>query len=113
MRALTQSSRERARSTLFGATIAHGYFTLARVLLAQVLPLDGFAMAANYGLEELRFPVPLPVGDRGRMRVPLDRIDEVHGSATPAVALTVEPEAGDKPVRVAHPWCRVLGEENR
>jgi acyl dehydratase len=58
------------------ATIAHGYYTLslAPVLLAQVLPLDGFAMAVNYGLERLRFPASLPVGDRVRMQVGLDSV---------------------------------------
>lgn len=56
---------ERARSTRFGGTIAHGYYTLslAPVLLGEVVSLD-FAIAVNYGLDKLRFPAPLPVGDR-------------------------------------------------
>jgi acyl dehydratase len=63
---------ERARTTPFGGTIAHGYYTLslAPALLAEVVALDRFAMAVNYGLDKLRFPAPLPVGDRVRMRAP-------------------------------------------
>src|SRR6185503_3171341 len=49
-----------------GGTIAHGYLTLALAprLLDEVLPLGGYAMAVNYGLDKLRFPAPLPVGDQ-------------------------------------------------
>ena len=53
----------RAADSPFGGTIAHGYYTLA--LLAQVLPLDGFAMSVNYGLDRPRFPAPLPTGRAG------------------------------------------------
>src|SRR5438270_4835418 len=54
---------ERAAATPFGGTIAHGYFTLALapMLLAEVVPLDQFAMGVNYGLDKLRFPAPLRV----------------------------------------------------
>jgi hypothetical protein len=46
----------RARETASGATIVHGYYTPAMVptLLAEVLPLDGFAMVVNCGLDKLR-----------------------------------------------------------
>ena len=39
-------------------------------------------MAVNYGLDKLRFPAPLPVGDRVRMRARLDGVDEFPGGAT-------------------------------
>ena len=100
----------RARATPFGGTIAHGYYTLslAPVLLAQVLPLDGFAMAVNYGLERLRFPAPLPVGDCVRMRVRLDSVEEFSGGATLTMTLTFERAGGNKPVCVAHALYRVF-----
>jgi acyl dehydratase len=101
---------ERARETPFGGTIAHGYYTLslAPVLLAQVLPLDGFAMAMNYGLEKLRFPAPLPVGDSVRMRVAVDRLNEFDGGAQLTLTLTFERSRGDKPVCVAQALYRVF-----
>jgi acyl dehydratase len=102
---------ERARSTPFGGTIVHGYFTLALApaLLAEVLPLDGFAMALNYGLDKVRFPAPLPVGERVRMGVRLDDVQDIpSGGATLALTLTFEREGADKPVCVASVLYRVF-----
>ena len=100
---------ERARETPFGGTIVHGYFTLslAPVLFAEVLPLDGFAMGVNYGLDKLRFPAPLPVGERVRLRVHLDEVQDIPGGASLAVTLTFEPESSGKPVCVANALYRV------
>jgi acyl dehydratase len=103
---------ERARATPFAGTIAHGYYTLslAPALLAQVLPLDHFAMAVNYGLDKLRFPAPLPVGDRVRMRVRLDRVDDFPGGATLVLTLTFERAGSGKPACVAEALYRVFEE---
>jgi acyl dehydratase len=100
---------ERAKVTPFGGTIAHGYYTLALAprLLADVLALDGFAMAVNYGVEKLRFPAPLPVGQRVRARVHFDSIDEFAGGATLTLTLTFERESPGKPVCVARALYRV------
>src|SRR5918996_4089082 len=70
--------RERARQTPFGGTIAHGYYTLslAPMLTAQIFSLEGFAFAVNYGLNKVRFPAPLPVGSRVRMRAKLAQLEE-------------------------------------
>jgi acyl dehydratase len=99
----------RARDTPLGGTIAHGYYTLALApaLLAEVLPLDGFAMGVNYGLDKLRFPAPLPVGSAVRMHVRLDAVHEIPGGATLALTLTFERESSDKPVCVAQALYRV------
>ena len=106
----THTDPERARATPFGGTIAHGYYTLslAPVLLAQVLPLDGFAMAVNYGLETAPVPSPLPIGDCVRMRVRLDGVQEFSGGATLTMTLTFERAGGNKPVCVAHALYRVF-----
>ena len=99
----------RAAASPFGGTIAHGYLTLALApaLLDQVLPLDGFAMAVNYGLDKLRFPAPLPVGEQVRMRVALDAVDPIPGGAALSLTLTFERAAGGKPVCVANAIYRV------
>jgi acyl dehydratase len=99
----------RAADSPFGGTVAHGYLTLALApkLLDQVLPLDGFAMTVNYGLDRLRFPSPLPVGERVRMRVALDAVDPIPGGAALSLTLTFEPAAGGKPVCVANAIYRV------
>jgi acyl dehydratase len=106
------TDRERASKSPFGGTIAHGYYTLALAptLLAEVFDFDAYAMAVNYGLDKLRFPAPLLVGDRVRLRARLDRSEPVDGGAMLAFSLTFEPERGGKPVCVATALYRVLEE---
>jgi acyl dehydratase len=65
-------------------------------------------MAVNYGLDKLRFPAPLLVGDRVRLRVRLDRVDASDDGATLALTLTFEREAGGKPACVAQTLYRVV-----
>src|SRR5438094_10063812 len=61
---------ERAAAGPFGTTIAHGYLTLslAPALLYELLEVDGARLIVNYGLNRVRFPAPVPVGSRVRMR---------------------------------------------
>ena len=94
----------RAAASPFGGTIAHGYLTLALApaLLDQVLPLGGYAMAINYGLDRLRFPAPLPVGERVGLRVALDAVDPIPGGAALSLTLVFERAGGGKPVCVAN-----------
>jgi acyl dehydratase len=100
---------ERAKETPFGGTIAHGYYTLslAPMLTAQVMALEGFAFAVNYGVDRVRFPAPLPVGSRVRMTALLAGVDDVPGGAQFALDLTFEREGGEKPVCVARTLVRV------
>jgi acyl dehydratase len=99
----------RAAYSPFGGTVAHGYLTLALapMLLDQVLPLGGFGMTVNYGLDKLRFPAPLPVGEQVRMRVTLDAVEPSPGGAALSFTLTFERAAGGKPVCVANALYRV------
>jgi acyl dehydratase len=101
--------RERARETPFGGTIAHGYYTLSLAphLNEQILALEGFAFAVNYGLNRVRFPAPLPVGSRVRMHAKLKQLEDVPGGAQMTMELTFEREGGDKPVCVAETLARV------
>ena len=94
----------RAAGSPFGGTIVHGYLTLALapVLLDQVLPLGGYAMAVNYGLDKLRFPAPLPVGEQVRMRVTLDAVNPIPNGAALSLSLIFERPAGGKPVCAAN-----------
>jgi acyl dehydratase len=93
----------RARETPFGGTIAHGYFTLALAprFLAELLRVDGVAFMVNYGLNKVRFPAALPVGDRVRMRLRLGAVDDMPGGVMLTCEMTFEHEGGEKPVCVA------------
>src|SRR5215208_3534123 len=99
---------ERAKDTPFGGTIAHGYYTLslASRFIEELLKVDGVAMMVNYGLNKVRFPAPLPVGDRVRMHLRLAGVDDIEGGVQLTSELTFEREGGDKPVCVAESLAR-------
>ena len=100
---------QRATQTPFGGTIAHGYYTLSLhpVLARDVFAFEGFTFAVNYGLNRVRFPAPLPVGNRVRMRVTLLDVEDVLGGAQITMKLTFEGEGALKPVCVAESLTRV------
>jgi acyl dehydratase len=100
---------ERAKQTPFGGTIAHGYYTLslAPMFSYGLFTFEGFAFAMNYGLNRVRFPAPLPVGSKVRMRAKLAGVDDVPGGAQVTTELTFEHDGGDKPVCVAESLVRV------
>jgi acyl dehydratase len=58
----------------------------------------------------VRFPAPVPVGSRLRMRAALQAADDVPGGLQLTVVQTFEIEGGDKPVCVAEALSRVYGE---
>jgi acyl dehydratase len=100
---------ERAKETPFGGTIAHGYYTLSLgpMFSYSLLSVEGFDFGVNYGVNKVRFPAPMPVGDRVRMRMKLAAIEDVPGGAQIVTELTFEREGGDKPVCVAESLTRV------
>ena len=101
---------ERAKETPFGGTIAHGYYTLSLAprFSYDMFKVDGFAFGVNYGLNRVRFPAPMPVGEKVRMRAKLLALDELPGGAQITTELTFEREGGDKPVCVAESLSRVF-----
>ncbi len=100
---------EKATQTPFGGTIAHGYYTLSLhpMFAQQLLRFEGFSFAVNYGLDRVRFPAPLPVGNRVRMRISLLDVEDVLGGAQIKMKLTFEGEGALKPVCVAESLTRV------
>jgi acyl dehydratase len=100
---------ERARATPFGGTIAHGYYTLSLmpVLSTEVVEFQGFAFGLNYGLNRLRFPAPLPVGAKVRMRTQLQSVEAIPGGFQLTRLETFETDAGEKPVCVAETVTRL------
>ena len=55
----------------------------------------------NYGLDKVRFPAPVAVGARVRMRAAVAEVVEVRGGYQIAVDQTIEIEGGTKPAVVA------------
>jgi acyl dehydratase len=73
----------------------------------RLFKAGGFAFGVNYGVNKVRFPAPMPVGDRVRMRLRLASVDDVAGGAQIVTELTFERDGADKPVCVAESLSRV------
>ena len=99
---------ERAKESPLGTTIAHGLLTLSLgpAFMEALMSFEGFAHALNYGYEKVRFPAPVPVGSRLRMRAVVADVSEVPGGAQVTMTQTIEREGGDKPVLVAQAVAR-------
>ncbi|MFG2060266.1 MaoC family dehydratase [Micromonospora sp. NPDC048871] len=94
---------ERAKAGPFGAPIAHGFLTLSLAVpfWTELLEVKGVTTKVNYGLDKVRFPAPVPVGARVRMRATIAEVTEVRGGYQIAVDQTIEVEGGSKPAVVA------------
>jgi acyl dehydratase len=94
---------ERAAGGPFGATVQHGFFTLglSTGLLDQVFAVENVSVVLNYGLNRVRFPAPLKVGSRVRMRVGLAETQPVEGGVQVVYHLVYEVEGQEKPCCVA------------
>lgn len=93
----------RAKDGPFGATIAHGYLTLALVnmFMPQIVEVRGFSAGVNVGMDKTRFLTPVVVGSRIRGTGEIVSAEEVKGGAIQAVIrVTVEIDGKDKPACV-------------
>ena len=93
----------RAKDGPFGATIAHGYLTLALVnlFMPQIIEVRRFSAGVNVGMDKTRFLSPVIVGSRIRGTGEIVSAEEVKGGAIQAVIrVTVEIEGQDKPACV-------------
>jgi acyl dehydratase/ubiquinone/menaquinone biosynthesis C-methylase UbiE len=101
----------RAAAGPFGATVAHGFFTLGRFtgLLAEILVVDGVRTTLNYGLNRVRFPAPTRVGGRLRMGLEVNAVESLPDSVQVLYGATFEVEDQPKPVCVAEVIFRYYG----
>jgi acyl dehydratase len=96
----------------FGGPIAHGFLSLSLFvpMWSQILAVTDATMGVNYGLNKVRFPAPVPVGSKIRLRATLLDVEEVKGGAVQlTVAGVIEREGSDKPVCVLESLSRVYG----
>ena len=100
---------QRAKSSPFGTTIAHGYLTLSMLpkLIESTFEFTDRKMGVNYGLNKVRFTAPVPAGARIRGRFTLAKYEKLaDGGVQTTWTVTVERERGDKPVMVAETISR-------
>ncbi len=99
---------ERAKTTFFGGTVAHGYLTLSLIpylgsTRATGVKINlGGRMGVNYGLNRVRFISPVRVGKRIRMRSKLVNVEEIGDRAVQMTSeQTIEVEGEEKPACIA------------
>lgn len=95
---------EKAKSSKFGTTIAHGYLTLS--LLAgmrfQTFEVTETSMAVNYGMNKVRFLSPVPSGSQLRAKYELTNINaRKDGGLECTFTATVELNGATKPACIA------------
>lgn len=100
----------KAAETPFGGTIGHGLLTLSLgpKQVYEIVEVTGFSYVLNYGFGKVRFPAPVPVGSRVRMRATLSAVEEIEGGAAYTLTELFEIEGGGKPVCVAEQLVRVF-----
>jgi acyl dehydratase len=94
---------EQAKAGPFGAPIAHGYLTLslASRFLPEILDVQ-IRMGVNYGLDKVRFPMPVKVGSRVRGKGELIAAEKTKDGAVQAtIRVTVEIDGEAKPACIA------------
>jgi len=98
----------RAAAGRFGGTIAHGYLTLAlsSVLLTDLVQVRDRGMGVNYGCNRVRFPSPVPVGARVRLRARLLATEPAGEALQATFQLTIEVEGQPRPACVAETVAR-------
>jgi acyl dehydratase len=101
---------EAAADGPFGATIAHGYLTLAitNQFLPEIMRVDGASMGVNYGANKVRFPMPVIVGSRIRAGAVVTEAEEITGGVQVVVTITVEIDGQAKPACVVESVSRFL-----
>ena len=108
---------ERAKSTPFGTTIAHGMLTLsmlphltAGASSAKPDParFQGMVMGINYGFNRVRFVNPVKVGARIRARAVTANV-ELKGNAIEVTRnITIEIDGEEKPALAAEWLTRTV-----
>jgi acyl dehydratase len=95
--------RDRAAAGPFGGTIAHGYLTLSLLPYfgTQVFALETPGARLNYGVNKVRFPHPVKVGQRLRAHVSLGEVTDLPTGKQMIIRYTIEIEDEAKPACVA------------
>ena len=101
---------QRAAAGPFGGPIAHGYLTLSlsNYFLPQIVEVSGFSAGVNYGVDKVRFPSPVKVGDQIRAGAELLEVTDVNGGVQTRMRITIEVEDSPKPACIIESLSRWL-----
>jgi len=104
------------RESPFGGPIAHGYLSLsllaAMIMDLGIVPSDAVT-ALNYGLDKVRFIVPVRAGARVRLRARLASAEaQSGGRMLLKLESALEIEGEVKPALVAEVLCMLIGQRD-
>ncbi len=91
---------ERAqRESPYKSTIAHGYLTVSLLphLWDQIVEVRNIKMLVNYGMDKMRFGIPILTGSRVRLTAKLAGIQDLRGICKAEIAFVIEVENERKP----------------
>ena len=91
---------ERAKKeSPYKSTIAHGYLTLSLLphLWGQIIEVNNLKMMVIYGMDKMRFGVPVITGSRIRLNAKLDKIENLRGICKAYIGFKIEIEGQRKP----------------
>lgn len=65
----------------YGSTIAHGYLTLALIpyLWKQIALVQNVSLEINYGIEDLRFGIPVKVNSEVSLQATVRSVNDLRG----------------------------------
>lgn len=92
------------RESPYRSTVAHGFLTLSLIshFMSDAVEVQGGGFfVINYGLDKVRFPAPVRVGEEIRARFLLRSLSGVTGGLQAAYLTTVEVKDSPKPCCVA------------
>ena len=103
---------EQAAEGPFGATIAHGFLTLALAakFLPELIDVQNIAMGVNYGCDKVRFPSAVKIGSRIRSIGKIMKVEEIKGAYQVTYRITIEIEGQARPACVADKIARYYPE---
>jgi acyl dehydratase len=91
---------ERAKEeSQYKSTIAHGYLTLSLLpyLWDQIIEVNNIKMLVNYGMDKMRFGLPVITGLRVRLVAKLHNIQNLRGICKAEIDIKIEIEGQRKP----------------
>ena len=91
---------ERAKAeSAYHSTIAHGFLTMSLIphLWNQIIEVNDVDMQVNYGMDKMRFGLPVITGSRVRLVTKLHDISDLRGICKAEIDFKMEIEGQRKP----------------
>lgn len=96
-------SEKASKHSPYGATVAHGYFTLSLIpkFISMIYGVSSVKMVVNYGNNKVRFISPLIVDSQLSMKLDLLSTEEIKGGLKVTARCTFLTDQHEKPVCIA------------